>query len=267
MTGGRKMKTQIPVLVLVMAAVTAVAQAGTIVHMDRKDSDDGKARPQSIIYAQDGQFRMDTLDDAGHVRDFVLVRDGNIWQVDMEKRAFMKIDQAALSGKQSEMQDRMQAMLQSLPPEKRAAMEARIQGMMAARSQPAFTMTDSGKSDQVGTWSCEIWQVRKGGTVSSDACVASRGSLEGGDELVDAVHKAATTASGVLSSIPAAHAAAQRMALHGQANGFPVRTRELEAGKVESELIVSSIEHRSLPADRFAIPKGFTQTTMGGGNE
>jgi hypothetical protein len=36
---------------------------------------------------------------------------------------------------------------------------------------------------------------------------------------------------------------------------------------VESELTVSSIEHRSLPADQFAIPKGFTQTTMGGGNE
>jgi hypothetical protein len=36
---------------------------------------------------------------------------------------------------------------------------------------------------------------------------------------------------------------------------------------VESELTVSSIERRSLPADQFAIPKGFTQTTMGGGDE
>ena len=261
------MKTRVPVLVLVTATVTAVAQGGTIVHMDRKDSDDGKVRPESMIYAQDGQFRMDTLDTAGHVRDFVLVRDGNIWQVDMEKRTFMKIDQAALSGKQSEMQDRMQAMLQTLPPEKRAAMEARMQGIMAGRSQPAFTMTDTGKSDQVGRWSCEIWQVHRGAMVSSDACIASRGSLEGGDELVDAVHKAATTASGVLSAIPAAHASAQRMAIYAQVNGFPVRTRELEGGKVSSELTVSNIERRSLPADQFAIPKGFTQTTMGGGNE
>lgn len=160
-------------------AVAAVAQGGTIVHMDRKDSDDGKVRPQSMIYAQDEQFRMDTLDAAGHVRDFVLVRDGNIWQVDMEKRTFMQIDRAALSGKQSEMQDRMQAMLQSLPPEKRAAMEARMQGVMAGRSQPPFTMTDTGKSDQVGSWSCEIWQVSRGGTVSSDACIASRGVAAG----------------------------------------------------------------------------------------
>jgi len=34
--------------------------------------------------------------------------------------------------------------------------------------------------------------------------------------------------SGVLSAIPAAHAAAQRMAVYGQADGFPVRTREFE---------------------------------------
>jgi hypothetical protein len=261
------MKKQILVLILIAAAGMSVAQGGTIVHMDRKDSADAKARPDSLIYAQDGQFRMDTLDAAGHVRDFVLVRDGNIWQVDMEKRTFMQIDQAALTGKQSEMQDRMQAMLQSLPPEKRAMMEARMQGMMAGRSQPAFTMTDTGKSDQVGSWSCEVWQMSKGGKVSSDACIASRGSLQGGDELIEAVHKAATTASTVLSSIPAAHAAAQRMALYGQVNGFPVRTRELAGGKVESESTVSSIERSALPADRFAIPKGFTQATMGGGDE
>jgi hypothetical protein len=36
-------------------------------------------------------------------------------------------------------------------------------------------------------------------------------------------------------------------------------------GKVR--LAAESIEHRSLPAVRFAIPKGFTQTTVGGGNE
>ena len=31
------MKTQVPVLILITAAVTAVAQGGMIVHMDRKD--------------------------------------------------------------------------------------------------------------------------------------------------------------------------------------------------------------------------------------
>ena len=243
------MNIQVPVLVLVSVAVAAVAQGGTIVHMDRKDSDDGKVRPQSMIYAQDGQFRMDTLDAAGHVSDFVLVRDGNIWQVDMEKRTFMQIDRAALSGKQSEMQDRMQVMLQSLPPEKRAAMEARVQGMMAGRSQPAFTMTDTGKSDQVGSWSCEIWQVRRGGTVSSDACIASRGSLEGGDELVDAVHKAVDDRKrrAVLDTGGAHDRAADGSLWPGQwFSGAHARTRRGQGGKRADRL-----QHRaSLAAGR-----------------
>jgi hypothetical protein len=257
------MKRQI--MVLVLAGATAVAQGGTIVHMDRTDFE-GKTRPEAVIYAQDGQFRLDTLDMDGHVSDFVLVRDGSIWQVDVQKRTFYEMDQAALSAQQSQMQERMQGALQNLPPEQRAAMEERMKSFMAGRSQTTVAMTDTGRSDHVGSWACEVWQVRSGAAVSSDACIAPRGSLTGGDELVDAAHKAAATASSVLSAIPGARASAEQMAVYGKADGFPVRTRELgRDGRVNSAETVSAIERQSLPADRFAIPKGFTQTTLGGG--
>ncbi|MGH8141775.1 MAG: DUF4412 domain-containing protein [Steroidobacteraceae bacterium] len=255
------------VMVLVLGGATAVAQGGTIVHMDRTDFG-GKTRPEAVIYAQDGQFRLDTLDADGHVSDFVLVRDGSIWQVDVRKRTFFEIDQTALAAQRSQMQDRMQAALQNLPPERRAAMEERMKALMAGRSQSTVAMTDTGKSDHVGSWACEVWQVRRGGAVSSDACIAPRGSLTGGDELVDAVHKAAAATSGVVSALPGARATEQQMAVYGKADGFPVRTRELARdGSVESAETVSRIERQSLPADRFAIPQGFTQTTLGGRHE
>lgn len=240
----------------------ATVQAGTVVHLDRRELPDGAAQPRSVIYAQDGQFRMDTLDDKGHVRDFVLVRDGSIWQVDVEKRTFYKFDKAALSGQQDQMQERMQAMLQNLPPERRAAMEEHMKGMMQKTQQASVTMTDTGRTDHVGSWSCEVWQVLRNGKPVSESCIASRSSLTGGDELIDATHKAAAVATDVLSSLPAARSAAQRFALYGKADGFPVRSREIAGGKAESEDVASSIERQSLPADRFAIPKGFTQTTM-----
>ena len=96
-----------------------------------------------------------------------------------------------------------------------------------------------------------------------ESCIASRGSLTGGDELVDATHKASAVATDVLSSLPAARVAAQQFALYGKVDGFPVRTRHISGGKAHSEEIVTSIERQTLPADKFAIPKGFTQTTMG----
>ncbi len=250
-----------------LAMGVAAAQAGTVVHMERRELPEGKPRPATVIYAQGGQFRMDSLDAKGQVTGFVLVRDGNIWQVDVPKRTFYKFDKGALAGKQNMMQERMQAMLQTLPPERRAAMEARMQGMLQATQQANYALSNTGRSDKAGSWSCEVWQLQRNGKTVSEACIASPSALTGGDELVDATRKAAAAASDVLSSIPVARAAAQRMALYNKANGFPVRTQEISSGKAREEEVASSIERQTLPADKFAIPKGFTQTTLGEADE
>lgn len=260
------MKVRLGLLCLTSTWMAAV-QAGTVVHQDRRSLRDGQAHPQSVIYAQDGQFRMDTLDEKGHVRDFVLVRDGNIWQVDVEKRTFYKFDKPALAARQGQMEERMQAMLQNMPADQRAVMEERMKAMMQKTQQTSVTMTNTGHGDRAGSWSCEVWQLLRDGKAVSESCIASRGSLTGGDELVDATHKAAAVATDVLSSLPAARNAAQQFALYGKVDGFPVRTRQIVGGKAESEEIVTSIERQSLPADKFAIPKGFTQTTMGQAEE
>lgn len=255
------MKVRIGFLCLAATWMAAV-QAGTVVHLDRRGLPNGQAHPQSVVYAQGGQFRMDTLDEKGYVRDFVLVRDGSIWQVDVEKRTFYKFDKPALAGQQDQLQERMQAMLQNMPADQRAMMEARMKGMMQKTQQTSVTMTDTGHGDHAGSWSCKVWQLLRNGKAVSESCIASRDTLTGGDELVDATHKASAVAIDVLSSLPAARAAAQQFSLYGKVDGFPVRTREISGGKAESEDVVTSIERQSLPADKFAIPKGFTQTTM-----
>jgi hypothetical protein len=234
----------------------AAAQAGTVVHMDRRSLPDGQAHPETIVYAQEGQFRMDTLDGKGNVQEFVLVRDGTIWQVNVIKRTFYKFDKAALAAKQ----DEAQAMLQNMPADRRAMMEERLKGMLQRVQHTDVAMTDTGHADRAGSWSCEVWQISRDGKTESESCIASRGSLSGGDELVDATHKASAVATDVLSSLPAAHIVAQDFAIYGKMDGFPVRTRHIGGS---SEDIVTAIERESLPADKFAIPKGFTQTTLG----
>jgi Domain of unknown function (DUF4412) len=242
--------------------VAAAAQAGTVVHMERRSLPDGKLQPHSVIYAQGGQFRMDSLDVDGHVQDFVLVRDGSIWQVDVAKRTFYLFDKAALANQQTAVQGRWQSMLQRLPAEQRAAMEARMQGILQHAQQTDLSMTDTGQTDRVGSWSCEMWRLKVNGKPMSDACIASRGELAGGDELVASTHKAADTAADVLGSLPWARVTQERMALYGKNDGFPVRTRQLDGDTPEDEEIVTSIKTRPLPPDTFAIPKGFTQTTL-----
>ncbi|HEX5462940.1 MAG TPA: DUF4412 domain-containing protein [Steroidobacteraceae bacterium] len=250
-------------LILVLVSMgAAAAHAGTVVDMEWRSLPDGKARPHTVIYAQHGQFRMDSLDSSGHVQDFVVVRDGNIWQVNVTKRTFYLFDKAALANQQTAMQGRWQSMLQTLPPEQRAAMEARMQGMMQHAQQANVSMTDTGRTDRVGSWNCEVWRLQLNGKHMSDACIAPRGELTGGDELVDSTHKAANIAADVLGSLPVARASQMRMELYGKSDGFPLRVRHLDGDTPDNEEIVSSIKTRPLPADTFAIPKGFTQTTM-----
>lgn len=250
-------------LILTLASMgAAAAHAGTVVDMQWRSLPDGKPRPHTVIYAQDGQFRMDSLDSSGHVQGFVVVRDGNIWQVDVTKRTFYLFDKAALANQRTAMQGRWQSMLQTLPAGQRAAMEARMQGMMQHARQSDLSMTDTGHEDRVGSWTCEVWRLQLNGRPTSDACIAPRRELTGGDELVNSTHKAANVAADVLGSLPEARASQMRMAMYGKSDGFPVRVRQLNGDTPDDEEIVSSIKTRSLPAGTFAVPKGFTQTTM-----
>ena len=117
-----------------MPAATAVlllaanARAGVIVHMQNSDPNaaKGKATDHQVLYAQDGMLRLDELDDQGHVSRVQLVRDGSIWLVDIPARTYSHLDKAAISAKMGTMNDRMQSMLQSMPPERRAMFEQQM---------------------------------------------------------------------------------------------------------------------------------------------
>jgi hypothetical protein len=46
-------------------------------------------------------------------------------------------------------------------------------------------------------------------------------------------------------------------------DGFPVLVRHLSGGSHSDENVVTRIERTSLPADKFEIPQGFTETQPG----
>jgi len=240
------------------------ASAGVVVHMSSRNLPNGEAKDHQVLYAQNGMFRIDRLDPQGRVDQIQLIRDGVIWDIDVPQRTFRKFDKNLLSAQQSGLQTKMRAYLDRLPPEKRAQFEQRL----GAMQQQTYTVTDSGHSEHVGSYSCEVWQVARQGRVISENCIASKSSLKGGDELVEAAHKAAAAASDALAGIPqAARAMGPTLALYNKMDGFPVLVRRLSAGKADSEDTVTSIDTQALPADKFAIPKGFTEKSLGAGGE
>jgi hypothetical protein len=255
------MRSILSVLGVCFGALSA-AHAGVVVHMSAKGGADGAPKNQQILYAQDGLLRVDKLDDQGRVRDFTLMRDGVIWDVDTQKHTFRKFDKNAVAAQQNEMSDRMKAMMQNMPPERRAALEQRMKAMQQETHD--YALTDLGRSERVGAYSCEIWQAARDGKPVTEYCVVPKGSLTGGDELVTATHKASLIAADVASASPQmSRAIAPIYKIYGKLDGFPVMTRHISAGQTRDEEVVTAIEKKSLPADQFAIPKGFTEVTPG----
>jgi hypothetical protein len=230
--------------------------------MGAKGSSDNAPKADEVVYAQDGMLRIDKLDDEGHVRDITLIRDGTIWNVNVAKRTFMKLDKDAVAAQQSAMNDRMQSALQNMPPERRAMIEQRMKAIQ--QQTHAYTLTDAGRSEHVGSYSCQIWQATRDGKPIAEYCVAPKGSLTGGDELIAAAHKASAVAVDISTASPQmARAMSPIYTLYGKMDGFPVLTRHLDGGGSHNETFVTGIEKKSLPADQFAIPKGFTEATPG----
>ena len=255
------MRVRIGCLCVSLLSVTA-AHAGVVVHMAQKSSSGDQAKERSVVYAQDGFLRIDDLDGEGHVQHLTLFLDGVIWRAEVAQRTFQKFDKNAMAVRQNGMQERMQAMMQNMPPEKRAMFEERMKAMQ--QHAVDYALSDTGRSEHAGSYPCEIWQLSRSGKLSTEYCVASKGSLPGGDELVNASHKAAAVAADVMSASPMiAKAMPPLYTLYGKMDGFPVLVRRMSGGKPSEETIVTAIERKSLPADKFAIPQGFTETQPG----
>jgi hypothetical protein len=237
------------------------ASAGTVVHIATKSTGSGEQHDHEVYYAQGGMLRIDHFDSDGHVSDLTLFRDGAIWKIDVKDRTFMKIDNQAMKARMGAIDDRMKAMLDSLPPEKRAVFEQKMQAMKSGGGG-GFEFTDTGHGDHSGSYSCEVWSLTRAGKEISQHCLVQAGGIAGGAELAESLDKAVPVADAALSGTamaPAAHV----FLLFKKAHGFPVLVRHMSGGKASSEDFVTAVETQSLPADKFAIPKGFTEKTMG----
>ena len=144
------MRTVLAFLVLALAAVAA--DAGVVIHMAAKDLPSGTASGQTVYYAQGGSLRMDSLDDRGHVTSFDLVRDGVIWRVDVTRRTYRKFDKASVQAQTQVADQRFQAILANLPPERRAMIEQRMKKLREGPTD--ITWSDTGRSDKAGSFGC-----------------------------------------------------------------------------------------------------------------
>jgi hypothetical protein len=248
-------------LILPLMLLASTAEAGAVLKVDSKDAS-GKTTPWEVYYAQDGMLRIDSLDSRGNVTRSEIVRDGVIWRVNPGPRTYTRIDADTVKTMFGAGQAKMDAMLANLPPEKRAVIEARMAQMKQGGAD--FTFTDTGRGDQSGQYSCHVWQELRNGKPFMEFCVVAASSLPDGADLAASVKKALETVNQVLSGVPQLAKAAEHFTRMDKMGGFPVRQREISpSGATETEHVLTSAQAQSLPADKFAIPQGFTEAMPG----
>ena len=245
-------------LMLLASLVSLSAEAGSVLKVDSKEAS-GKSVPKEVYYAQDGMMRIDSLDAQGSVLRTTLVRDGVVWEIDPREKTFTRVDAASLKQLFGGKESQMEAMLAQLPPEKRALMEQRMAQMKQKSATAEYTFTDTGRSDHAGQYSCRVWQEQRQGQPFAEYCVVPASSLPAGAELDAAMKKATATASQIVSSVPQMAKQAEHLTRLGKLNGFPASSR---IGH-EEEHVLASAQAQSLPADKFAIPQGFTEKSLG----
>jgi hypothetical protein len=245
-------------VMLLALLVSVSAEAGSVLKVDSKDAS-GKTAPREMWYAQDGMLRIDDVDARGNVTESTVVRDNVIWKIDPAERTYTRVDQESLKSMMGGKSAQMEAMIANLPPEKRAMIEARMAKMQQHAANTQFTFTDTGKSDHAGQYACRLWQEQRNGKPFADYCVVPTSSLPAGAELDAAMKKAVATTSQIVASVPQLAKQAEHITRLGSMNGFPASSRIHE----EEERVLTSAQSQALPADKFAIPKGFTEKPFG----
>ncbi len=254
-------------IALALLAGSGTAYAGAVIHQTERDLPDGKPSDKETVYVQDGMIRSDNLDERGHPTGLMIFRDGVLWDVKVANRTYSKIDKAAAQQGMQQLQAMRQQMMANLPPERRAAMEKMME--RSGQEGTPLSWTDTGRTEHVAQFSCEVWQGKRADKLEDEYCIARPGDVTDGDEIYAALRQFAASFKEVISTMQG-KAGAPKTGFYNldwidRAKGYPILRREFSNGKPYRETAVKSIEQQKLPTDKFAIPQGFKEVPMWGG--
>jgi hypothetical protein len=262
------MKRIAPIFVgsLVASCIASVAGAGVYVETVSNNLKTNSSQLAQKMYVQNGSGRFE--DPEGRAS---IIKGETIYVIDQKEKSYIVLDKATMEqlGKQlSAAMEKVKEQLAKMPPEQRAQMEQMmgIQGSGEGGGEWKVEAIDTGKSDKVEGRSCKVWDVKRNDQLDHQICVVPYGSLSGTEDFKAAFGKFARIFEDMARNLPQLSGAmSNEMAALSKVNGFPVRTRDYENGRLApEEQVVKVWKEQAIPASMFEIPAGYTQKKMPG---
>jgi hypothetical protein len=255
----------LPLLLLGTCAANSAA-AGVYVEMVDRNLATGKSSLTQKMYVQGGQGRF--VDEEGRA---TIIKNGTLYVIDNKDKSYVVFDKATMEQLAKQLNTAMTQMkeqLAKMPPEQRAQVEQmmaqQMPGMMGEGKKWTVEVTDTGKSDKVDGRDCRLWDVKRNNQLDEQLCVVPYSALPGKEnfqavfasfaKVFEEMAKSVPTLSGVMDTEFDAQA---------KVNGFPVRTRQYENGRLAQEEQVMQVwREEAVPASMFDVPAGYKQKTM-----
>lgn len=248
------------------------ASAGVYVEMVEKNLSTGKSSLQQKMYVQGGQGRF--VDEDGRA---TIIKNGTLYVIDDKDKSYVAFDKATMEKLAAQINTAMTQMkeqLAKMPPEQRAQIEQmmskQMPGMMGDGKKWTVEVTDTGKSDKVDGRSCRLWDVKRNDELDEQLCVVPYSALPGKENFQAVFASFAKVFEEMAKSVPTmAGMMDTEFDAQTKVNGFPVRTRSYENGKLaDEEQVMQLWREEAVPASMFDVPAGYKQKSMealGGG--
>jgi hypothetical protein len=217
------------------------------------------------MYVEGGNGRF--VDEAGRA---TIIKGNTMYIVDDSDRSYIAFDKATmerLSKQISAAMERMKDQLAKMPPEHRAQIEqmmAKTPGMGGENQKWVVDVVDTGKSDKVDGRSCRVWDVKRNGELDDQLCVVPYSQLPGKENFQAVFANFAKVFEEMAKSVPMLSGVmSNEFGAQAKVNGFPVRSRSYENGKLgDEEQLVKVWREEAIPAAMFEIPAGYQPKKM-----
>ena len=216
------------------------------------------------MYVQNGAGRF--VDPEGRSS---IIKGDTMYVIDESEKSYMVLDKATMEqlGKQlSAEMEQLKEQLAKMPPEQRAQMEQMMGiqsdgdgGQMGSRSRRHRQVRQGGRTRLQGLGREAQRQARRSALRGPLFVLARQGRFPGGVPRTSRRcsrrwARTIPTLAGMMSSEFSALA---------KVNGFPVRTRNYENGRLaDDEQLVKVWREETIPAAMFEVPAGYTQKKM-----
>jgi hypothetical protein len=250
---------------LVIPWVAPAAVAGVYIEMVDRDVAAWTTELAQKVYIQDGNGRF-----VGAEGQASIVKGDTMYIVDDAEKSYVVFDKATMEKLAIQINSAMEKMkeqLSKLPPEQRAQVEQMMAAQMPGLDGKEYVVeaVDTGKSDKVDNRACRVWDVKRNGELDEQLCVVPYSALPGKENLPAVFAKFAKLFEEMAKSVPMLTGMmTSEFNTMIRVNGFPVRTRSYENGKLgNAEQLVKVWREEAVPPSMFEIPAGYTQKQMG----